>query len=177
LIKGDTMDEIIRWGIPVIVAILSLFIGREWQKHDLKRAEDKKTFEKLLSLLPPGTGSIPYIRKEDFGNAFFVDSLQDVFNISDNLCNPELEFINKNLEKRRKLLFSKIDLFSSKLGDCSRPIGSGKIRMNRIFPPKDPEDATDDEWQEFEQNRKYFNDLSTEICSLYDELILEGKKL
>ncbi len=160
-------------GIPIIVGILGIFIGREWQKHDWKRTEDKNTITKIINLLP-STGSIYYIWQEDFGNAFAVDSLKDLFKVCDNISNPELIFMNRDLEKIRKALFNSVKIFTTDLGQMSRPSGGSDIRFNRIYTPEEPDDEG---WEIYEKNRQYFNDLSHEICSQYDDLIRLGKSI
>ncbi len=164
------MEAWIQWGITTIVGILGIFIGREWEKRDKRAKKDKETLDQILKILP-STGSIKYIRSFDFGNIFSVDKLNDLNQFIHASEYPELTFIDNELDALRKKLISSISKFYSELGYESFPIKKHTDEnLNEIRRPEEVGDSS------FNQQRKYFNDLSFKVCADYDELVIKAKK-
>lgn len=132
---------------------------------------DKILYDKLIELLP-WNGSISFVRQNNFaGFSFSVNKLNNLYDFCQECENPAFEFIDIEMEDKRKYLLEKIEEFLTIIGHETFPV-FGKIEVN-IVPP---------EWEieQGERFRKVFNGLHTlaeKICECYDSLVkIERRK-
>ncbi len=164
--------EILQWAIPIIVGILGILVGREWQKHARTIEKDKITFAKTLEILP-SDGSVFFIRTHSFGSAFKpIEDLKDFFIFRDYCSRPEFFYLDKELESLKGELlesFKKLDarIFAETSSAGLNP-GFYRLRL--------PEDYPEIDYEKFYSVENELNILASHVCEKYDQLIKTAHK-
>ena len=133
---------------------------------------DKELFSKIKTKILPVSGSISFIRTNNFaGFAFLKKNIKDLYLFCQNIEKPDFEFIDKDLNIYLEQLKFEISKFYSLIGFNTWPIDNPNIDANTVPP----------EW-EYEQPERFWkvvneiHSTAEEICKNYDALIKLGKR-
>ncbi|MCE4282750.1 hypothetical protein LYZ77_18520 [Xanthomonas hortorum pv. vitians] len=85
-----------------IAAIASTFLGASKEKESVRH--DREIFAKFLRDLPHKP-SIQLLKDHDFGGDYYKSQVQHLFDFVREWDRPELEFLDKKIEKKRKSLY------------------------------------------------------------------------
>jgi hypothetical protein len=131
---------------------------------------DRQVFEKIRTKLLPQTGSIYFLRHNNFaGFSFDTDNIDDLDNFEHECINSDFEFLNPDLEKIKLELLSTVTHFTEQIGLETFPTNNGR----QTVPP---------EW-ELEQPERFwevvndFHKTKFQICDKYDELIKLARRI
>lgn len=163
------MNDWIQWGISLIVGILGVFIGREWEKRDRKATYDRETLKKLQELLPSET-AIFLIRETDFGGAFSQEIFHDFNHFIDYCDEPGFLFLHRELEELRLDLLRKVEHFNDRLSIESFPL-STNVEFSRIKAPHEYSDP-----KKFHELKAELNNLASEVRKSYALLVKNAKR-
>jgi hypothetical protein len=130
----------------------------------LQNEADKKALRVLMEMVPSG-GSISFLRSNDFGAAYRADAIDAIYNFVTLCAGPEHEFLDAELEKKRKKFWKVCQTLLRVLGHYTfvMPIGGGLRAV-----PK--------EWQ-FEKPSLFktaveeIHTAAEAVCRAYDALI------
>jgi hypothetical protein len=137
------------------LGLLATLIGLEVTEPRRRRTEaDCQLFQSFLEILPSG-GSITFIRNHPMEGAFALNSLNDLYRFADEWSNPEHEFHDKTLEKKRKELLKHVSQYLSFAARNTFPTDTGL----QTVPP---------EWEIDQPER--FDQLVRELHSRADEI-------
>jgi len=85
----------------------------------------------------PTTGSIQFIRENNFaGNSFFWEDLSDFDYVMNNISNPDVRFIDEQVEKIRKDIFEEVKKFRCYLATKAFTIEVDDIHRRTSIPPE-----------------------------------------
>ena len=161
--------------IGVIILLLLLWFRQIFKKSSFQYDDetiklDRHIFEKIRTELLPQTGSIYFLRHNNFaGFSFNTDSIEDLGNFEYECKKSDFEFLNPDLEKIRIELLNSVDHFTGQIAIETFPTNNGR----QIVPP---------EWEleQPERFREVVTDLQKttfQICDKYDELIKLGRRV
>lgn len=85
-----------------IAAIAATFLGSSKEKASVRH--DREIFAKFLRDFPHNP-SIQMLKEHDFGGDYYKSQVQNLFDFVRDWDRPELEFLDKQIEKRRKSLY------------------------------------------------------------------------
>jgi hypothetical protein len=85
-----------------IAAIASTFLGASKEKESVRH--DREIFTKFLMDFPHNP-SIQLLKDHDFGGDYYKSQVQHLFDFVREWNRPELEFLDKRIEKKRKSLY------------------------------------------------------------------------
>jgi len=85
-----------------IAAIVSTYLGTSKEKASVRH--DRDIFAKFLSDFPHNP-SIQLLKHHDFGGDYHSSDLRNLFDFVREWDRPELEFLDKQIEKKRKQLY------------------------------------------------------------------------
>jgi hypothetical protein len=165
------------WAILAIIFIVYLlrYTYIKWIKRNFKYnvntlTHDKELYDNIINKILPATGSISFIRTNNFaGFAFNLDNLDDIDNFYDKKDDPNYEFENPAIEAIRKKLLKNIDIFEDL-------IGFETFSTHNNFQTVPPEWETNDP-ERFWKVVNAIHDSTREICGHYDDLVRMGRKL
>ena len=132
--------------IAFILALSTIFTKdaiKEKIGFDNKKTEhDIRLFKEFQEILPVYP-TINLLKNTDFGNSFPKNEIQPLFDFVRSWDSVEKEFINKKLEKKRKILFKDAEDLVEKFAVNTVPIGNhgfvsvfpDNLRDNGIRPP------------------------------------------
>jgi hypothetical protein len=134
---------------------------------------DRKFFTKIRQILP-SNNSILFLRNHDFaGSAFCLDHLKDLVEFDlDCEHNPEIEFLDADLEKLRANLKNLVSILLVKIGRYTSPVPdqNGK-RFNRMS-----QDWQYKDWKGYCEAAEELNNLAKEVVSAYKEFVQQGRR-
>lgn len=112
---------------PVVV-LVGLFIG--FVINDSKTSKssenpDKLLFEKFIETLP-SNGDIEFVRQFDGWISFDSEQIKQIRNFLWYWDNAEHEFADKEIEKKRKILYSAVEIFLNNVGLYTAPNHAGR---------------------------------------------------
>ena len=161
--------------LAFVGAIAPLF-AKDYVKERLNiaqpaRAHDLALFESFLKDFPVEP-TLNMLREYDFGNAFRSSQMKPLFHFSDAWGDVDKEFLDRALEKKRKVLLNAAQKLSMEFAMRTVPVGAGdmssvfpdKLRAEGPRPPSVLEDA------------KMLNQKSRELVPLYEEFLRSGKR-
>jgi|SRR5690606_5688589 len=169
----------------LVVGVVAFFLFLKRSKRDKSSVKikptyteaqiehDKRLFEELKSKMPTN-GSIQFIRENNFaGFSFFWKDLNDFDYVMENISNPDVRFIDEQIEKIRKEVFDEIKKYRYYLATKAFTIEVNDSGRRASVPP---------EWEHqqpemFSEVVNTLHDVAGKICDLYDELISKGKHL
>jgi hypothetical protein len=130
---------------------------------------DRKLFLEIREIIP-STGSISFVRSQDYGLPFPREKHEDIRSFLSHSTKPEFEFIDIDLEGLRVNLVDSVREFLMAIGqytfDYDRRDGWSSV----------PRDWAYRQREQFHQARKKLNALSYKVCESYDELIRLGRR-
>ncbi|MGE7649201.1 hypothetical protein ACQKM1_15655 [Peribacillus frigoritolerans] len=123
---------------------------------------DRKTLNQIEDLLPVDF-MINFFKKKDFDHeTFLIDDIHLIDDFLDNCLNPNLKFIDENLEEQRILLITKMEEFGDLLTNNNEQLGvSNAWRIPRKSRTSVIQSA---------------NTYSDEIWKLYEQMLSSGRK-
>jgi len=149
--------------------LLATYLGLEITDHRKISNPDKELFEKLLAELPPDGPEMNFLRHQDIGAPFRSNELRELNNFIRYWDDAAHEFQNRKLEKKRKELHEKMNIFLRKL--------SLEVFPSRVsgFITMDIEDMGTN--MKKMQTRDELNEMATEVHDKYQDLVRIGRKL
>ncbi|HDL7015603.1 TPA: hypothetical protein PXM26_003992 [Yersinia enterocolitica] len=140
----------------------------EQRKNKEKIIVDRALFKKFLDVFPSDSMSIELLKNHDFENSYHIKSTKQIESFVDTWNTAETSFLNKEIESKRKILWSECNLFVNTLSIGSYTIMGGP--MLRVVP-----DAYVGAWdypKEVQDKIDNLNKSSTRCFELHQELIL-----
>jgi len=173
-VSSNTADYWVGFGLIVIALVNNLF--SKWLNHqnftissnDTNKTIDVDTrlFEKFLEVFPSNSRSACLLEQHDFGNSFDQNSLNDIDKFVYEWNTPENEFINPDLEKLKKELWTKSDEFTLLVSVKTSPTPTG---FQSAVPDRH---NTDWDWPDWvSKDVKDLNALSTVVFKLHQKFI------
>lgn len=180
---SENLSQLLNFSIPIkYIFIIAFILFLFWlfirtrkpptlEYKDEHKELDRKLLVKIKTDILPANGNLGFLRTYDFCGAFLWSDLDEIkkFNLYNN--DPEFEFIDIELNALLTIMKMEIEEFLSILGVNTFPLSNPNINASRIPP----------EWQQ-EQPERFnkvvdkIHNLTTNICSSYDELIRLGKR-
>ena len=133
---------------------------------------DKELFSKIKTKILPVSGSISFIRTNNFaGFTFRTEYIKDLDSFCQYIEKPDFEFIDRELNIYLEQLKVEISKFQTIIALNTWPIRNPNIDANTVPP----------EWEDEQPERfwKVVNEIHStagEICKNYDGLIKLGKR-
>jgi hypothetical protein len=166
--------DFLQWGIPIIVTILGILIGRTWQKYDKASEKDKKTISIIAESLSEET--LYFLKNHNFGSAFKYEKLNGLFEFVYLEEKPDFFFLNKSLEKLRVELFENIKSFLNTCAEKAHEqygLNPGYVRINR----QEDYDNLEEGFQSFLEDRNNLNEKAKKILKSYENLFKLAHKI
>jgi hypothetical protein len=140
-------------------------IAKTMQEPRIPSPNDIAVYNKLLELLPVN-GGVDFVAHNNFaGFSFSNEPIDELFNF-DYYCrhNPAFEFLDTELEEKRKLLVQKIDVLTSIISTETFPTQSSN---RNTVPP---------EWEDTQPERFWkvvnaIHEIGREVFETYSQLI------
>ena len=172
---ADVGDGVFEKYIGVLLIFIALFhnVFSKWllnQEPAEKREEkdiDKTLFSKFLTLLPTDSRSIHMLHVHDFSNQFGDESLADIEKFVRNWNNPEYQFLNLSLEKKKMEFFNKAQEFVWLIANKSSPNNMG---FQSVVSDKFRDDWNLPEW--LEKEIVEVNETATDVYRQHQEFIM-----
>lgn len=133
---------------------------------------DRKLFLRFLEEFPSDCRSIDLLQNHDFGNSYHEIKTQELDNFVNYWNTAEREFLDSEIEEKRKEFWDKCHTLVYDLAQGSYYLGAGP--MLSCIP-----DAYRGEWdwpEHVEKKIKHLNSRSTECFNLHRELVLLGRR-
>lgn len=168
--ENFTMETFVRLFEIATAAVLAFLSGRYLKTLDRHKERDKEVFDTLLQQLPM-TGGILYIVKHDMAAGMRFSHIQELFRFVEySEDHPDFIFINKRLEKKRKLLIDKLRIFLRKLTEVTETIRDEPLTI------KLPQGHLYDDPDYWRNTREELNQKSDEVYEIYSQLIKDAQK-
>jgi hypothetical protein len=106
------------------------FSGGDISDHD---QELFKEFQRVLPVEP----TIRLLKEQNFGDSFSGDAIQSLINFVDCWDTVDREFLNRALEKKRKVLYEEASALSSAFALRTAPVGKGHAYILSVFSDSD----------------------------------------
>lgn len=135
------------------------------QPHELDRA----AYRWIVSSLPY-EGVIGYVEAQDFGAPFKRSRLEPLDSFLDKCCNPELEFLDTDLEGMRAKLIEDIKAFGHYWSMHTWPMDSN-VEYQAV-----PREWEDRQPQRFVETIDRINELSRQVVYSYTALVREARR-
>lgn len=129
-LMNENNIEIIKWAVTTIVGILGIIVGRSWAKNDKRVVKDLEVFNIYLELLP--YAKMSYIEHYDFGGAIVPEDHRFLHRFIDRCGDPNLVFINNDIENKKVLLIESINTFLNHIGEYTYPYEVGERSLIRV---------------------------------------------
>jgi hypothetical protein len=135
----------------------------------LQNETDKKTLRDLMEMLPSGE-SISFLRSNDFGAAYRADQMNSIRQFVALCAGPEHEFLDAELEKKRRKFWKHCQTLLRVLG-----------LRTFVIPPEGELRAVPAEWR-FEKPPLFkaaveeIHTAADAVCRAYDSLIRGARK-
>lgn len=133
---------------------------------------DRELFHIFLTDFPSGSRSTRLLREHDFGNSYHEGNTREIDNFVDSWDTAEREFLDAELEAKRRELWETCHVFLYKLSMGSYDLGGGP--MYSCIP-----DAYRSAWnwpEHVEEKIKELNEYSAKCYTLHRELVLLGRR-
>lgn len=161
--------------IGLIVSLLLFWLQQYFKKSSFQYDDetiklDRQVFEKIRTELLPQTGSIYFLRHNNFaGFSFDAANIDDLDNFEHECKNSDFEFLNPDLEKIKLELLSAVAHFTGQIGVQTFLTNNGR----QTIPP---------EWEHEQPERFWkvvhdFYKTKSQICEKYDELIKLSRRV
>jgi hypothetical protein len=100
------------------------------------RGHDQELFEEFQRVLPVEP-TIRLLKEQNFGDSFSGDAIQPLINFVDCWDTVDREFLNRALEKKRKVLYEEASALSSAFALRTAPVGKGHAYILSVFSDSD----------------------------------------
>ncbi len=151
------------------VGLIATMIGLEVRQEQTRiQHPDIQLFRKFLAALP-SDGDMYYVSHEDMGGPIDMDQLNQLRRFKYDWNNAEHEFIDRDLESKRKILRNLIEEFYSYLGQTTWQVKD--TRFQRV-----PQEWQYEQPERFRQAVDRLNSHADEIFHLHQDLVRTGKK-
>lgn len=155
--------------VVILITIVSIVIHKRTFKYNKATLDhDKAVYKRLIN--DKIKSSIQYIKKQDFGEVFFYNSLSPVYAIEDWKDDVNFEFINPKLEKAKLEFMNSLSSFKDSIVTKSFIVGNNENNM-QVQPNLE---------RDSEKLRQYLNDIHARaniLCAKYDKLVHLTRKL
>ena len=142
------------------------------QYSESHKVLDYELLNKIKTELIPPTGSIAFLRENNFaGFAFRIDNLDDIYKFAHEFENPDFEFIDTDLNNILNNLKLHTKNFISLIGLNTWSISNHNINANTV-PPEWETEQPERFWETVNKIHKEADG----ICSEYDQLIKTGRR-
>ncbi|PBP65566.1 hypothetical protein CCL19_15360 [Pseudomonas syringae] len=132
---------------------------------------DKKLFDEFLREFPSGSDSVIMLRKHDFANSFNIDMLGHLDRFVENWDKVEREFINPDLEGKRKELWANCMEFNHKLS-----LGAWDLNGGPVFTCIPDAYRGSDDWPKHVDDKiADLNARSNKCYELYADFVRMGR--
>jgi hypothetical protein len=178
-LKPDSADYMI--GAWIVVAGLAhniayrflLFKEKTIQEPALENINpiDKALFEKFLAEFPSSSSSIHMLKTHDWGSAFNMKNLKELEEFVADWNTLEREFLNEELEDKRKKLWQACAQFDYKLS-----LGAYNLHSEIYSCIPDQYRGTDDWPEHVDDKLKELNDLADQCWDHYRAFVQFGRR-
>jgi len=183
------MDQWVQWLVTTVIAIITLFIGRIWERHDYRLKKDRVFLDEILKCVPKGSDTYLFLKQHDFGNAFTREPLKPLRELELLLEQPSNFFLNKRLDVMKQELHRSIKEFDEFLTEKTFPHqvsldfyeipDPNDVLVERARIIRNQRELSDAEFhqmeseiqKDYQQTREKLNSMSDEICKKYDALV------
>ncbi len=169
-INTNSIDYI--WGFSLVVlALVHNIASRYFQyistsitykEKEKSEIADKDLFNKFLETLPSNSPSIYLLRDQDFGSFYNNDDIDQINDFIDKWDNTEHQFLDTELEVKRKELLRGCNLFISNLVTSSGPINIGSFYS--VIP-----DGHRGDWEQPDYVNEKIKDLNQKATNCYSQ--------
>ena len=133
---------------------------------------DKELFKKFLEDFPSNSGSIDMLRQQDFSNSFNINRLVSLEKFVEEWDTIEREFLNTDLERRRRELWDVCNAFNCKLSVGAYDLNGGPVFS--CIP--DAYRGTGNWPKHVDEKIDELNGLARTCLKLYEEFVRFGRK-
>ena len=169
-------------GVILILFALLLNIGRRYSGLKKEESEhkvlkersisDDKLLEKFTEEFPSNGSSCNLLREHDFGDSFNSESLEQIRNFYDKWAGAEYNYLDQEIEKKRKEFYEECNVFLSKISQYTTPVGASNFKS--IIPDRYRADEWDlPDW--IKHQIIELNELAANILKHHQEFILFAK--
>jgi hypothetical protein len=151
-------------GCCIIVVIFYLLKPYLYDKETKKA--DRTLFNKIKKQL---NGGINFMRKQDFGGSFDVSSLQGVYDFENTKQDPNYNFLNPKIEKRKKALLEHITAFKNIALPNTFSINGDIVR---VLP-----ESRETKPEFYKKVKQSLHTTADKICKSYDKFVNKGKRI
>lgn len=129
-------------GAPEYEPVIGIFVtlGALFTKDKLKGyfgvpasvgTHDLELFTEFQNTFP-SEPTIRLLKETDFGASFRKEEIQPLYDFVEKWGSVEKEFLNKSLEKQKKILYAEAKILAAEFGGRTTPIGNGDLLS--VFP-------------------------------------------
>lgn len=152
-----------------IVALASTYMGVSKEKNSVRH--DRDIFAKFLSDFPHNP-SIQLLKDHDFGGDYYSSELRHFFAFVREWDRPELEFLDKRIEKKRKALYASAhDLYEDFMRETIP--NDRNPEMSTVYP-WNQRGGQRPEW--VKQSAATLNASARKFAPQYDEFVRYARK-
>ncbi|MBB3819823.1 hypothetical protein FHT03_003014 [Xanthomonas arboricola] len=152
-----------------IVAIVSVYLSASKEKASVRH--DREIFAKFLADFPHNP-SIQLLKSHDFGGDYYSSDLQDLFAFVREWDRPELEFLDKRIEKKRRALYASAHALYDDFMRETVP-NDGNPDMSTVYPWNQRGGQRPD-W--IKQSAATLNTAARKFAPQYDEFVRHARK-
>jgi len=132
-------------------------------------SNDVRLFRKLLASLP-SFPVIEFFKNHDFGGSFSREQIDPLYSFLQEWDNPEHEFVDAELEQKRKDFFAAAQLLGRTVAKNSAPNRTGLLSVL----PDEFRARERPDW--VQRDAKEINDAANRFVELHAALVREGRK-
>ena len=171
-----------QWDVAAAaVALLVGLVAQEWRLFQKLNApktylkHDRQVFLNLVNQLP-SLGSIEFLRDHDFGNGFHLFELNQLDNFNGSSSDQGGEFLDAEMEKRRKQLAHSCMEMSRLIGRKTYPYAQGGLQgvpfeWSETWKYKDDPEMGAQFAARYEEHVKTLNETARKVAQDYDSLL------
>ncbi|MEA9709301.1 hypothetical protein [Xanthomonas campestris] len=152
-----------------IVAIVSVHLSASKEKASVRH--DREIFAKFLADFPHNP-SIQLLKAHDFGDDYYSSDLRHFFSFVREWDRPELEFLDKRIEKKRRALYGSAHILYDDFMRETVPHG-GDPDMSTVYPWNQRGGQRPD-W--IKQSAATLNAAARKFAPQYDEFVRYARK-
>ncbi|WP_447899011.1 hypothetical protein [Stenotrophomonas maltophilia] len=152
-----------------IVAIVSTSLGVSKEKASVRH--DRDIYSKFLSNLPHNP-SIQLLKHHDFGGDYYASDLQHLLDFVRDWDRPELEFLDKRIERKRKALYEAAHALYEDFMRETIP-NDGNPELRTVYPWKQRGGKRPDS---VKQSAIILNNSARNFAPQYDDFVRYARK-
>lgn len=153
------------------IGLFATLIGLEIQglkgAREKRNNPDRQLFEAFLEVLP-SHGSIEFIKTHNIGGTFDPEELNDLRRFTYEWIDPEHEFLNNRLEKKRRKLHELTEQYLYSIAVNTFPTHSGRQRVLPRWELERP--------KPFGEVVNELHDLADQVADAHQDLVRTARK-